>query len=529
MPRNAIRVLRRPKATLAVASGILVGAVVVTTVLSGCTATLGGGGVLNTAGKVEFSNPLAIPPLAASSIDENGTRIFDLTAMAGTTGFTPGVETSTWGFNQSYLGPTIVASRGEKVRVNVTNDIDEPTTVHWHGMHLPARMDGGPHQMVQPGDTWSPEWTVDQPAASLWYHPHPHEGTEDHIEKGLAGMVILSDENERSLNLPRQYGLDDFPVIVQDRRFDSDGEFTTGTRSFIGPIGDQVLVNGTVAPYLDVSTDVVRLRLLNASSARVFDFALDDTRGFELIASDGGLLAESVALRGIRLSPGERAEVLVPLSPGERVTLRSTPPDLGVPEPLSESNAGDDTLDVLQLRAAAELRPLGARPVELADLERMTESDATATREFTLDGLQINGDPMDIDRIDETVELGSTEIWTVRNGMSMPHSFHVHDVQFQVLTVDGESPPPQLAGWKDTIYLEPDVQYRIIMTFTDYSDRNHPYMYHCHLLAHEDSGMMGQFVVVRPGQTAGDIPTSHDSATSTTGRGPRTQELHHDH
>lgn len=528
MPHNATRTLRRPKATIVALSGVLVGTIAVVTALSGCTAMLGGGGVLDTVGKVEFTNPLAIPPLAASTVDENGTRVFDLTATAGTTEFTPGAATSTWGFNQSYLGPTIVASRGEKVRVNVTNALDEPTTVHWHGMHLPARMDGGPHQMVQPGDTWSPEWTIDQPAASLWYHPHPHEETEDHMEKGLAGMVILSDDEERSLGLPRNYGIDDVPVIVQDKRFDSDDQFTTGTRSFMGPIGNEILVNGTPGAYLDVSTDVVRLRLLNASSARVYDFAFDDAREFQLIASDGGLLAESVPLCGIRLSPGERAEILVSLAHGENVTLRSTPPDLGVPEPLTESNAGKDTLDVLELRAA-ELSSVGDLPSTLAKFERMTDSDATVTRDFTLDGLRINGDPMDIGRIDETVELGSTEIWSVRNGMSMPHSFHVHDVQFQVLTVNGDAPPPQLSGWKDTIYLEPDLHYRIIMTFTDYADRNHPYMYHCHLLAHEDSGMMGQFVVVRPGQTAGKPPAAHHAQSSTSGSGPRDQEFHHDH
>jgi len=355
-----------------------------------------------------------------------------------------------------------------------------------------------------------------------------HEETEDHVEKGLAGMVILSDEKERGLALPREYGVDDIPVIVQDKRFDDDGQFTTGTRGFIGPIGDQVLVNGTLAPFLDVSTDVVRLRLLNASSARIYDFALDDAREFALIATDGGLLGKAVPKDAIRLSPGERAEIVVSLSPGEKVTLRSTPPDLGVPQPLSAPNAGEDTLDVLQLRAAEELRALGAVPIKLAEVTRMTGRDAAVTHSFTLDGTQINQRKMDIGRIDEVVEMGSTEIWSVHNNMSMPHSFHVHDVQFQVLTIDGREPPPELAGWKDTVYLEPNGVYRLIMTFTDYADRNHPYMYHCHLLAHEDDGMMGQFVVVRPGQTAGDIPTSH-AATSTTGRGPRIQELHHVH
>jgi FtsP/CotA-like multicopper oxidase with cupredoxin domain len=400
-------------------------------------------------------------------------------------------------------------------------------------------MDGGPHQVVQPGETWSPEWTIDQPAASLWYHPHPHEETEDHVEKGLAGMVILSDQREGSLALPRDYGVDDIPVIVQDKRFEEDGAFTTGTRGFIGPIGNTVLVNGTPGAFLDVSTDVVRLRLLNASSAQVYHFAFDDERTFDLIATDGGLLPKPVPMPGIRLSPGERAEVLVSLSPGERVTLRSTPPELGVADPLSTANAGQDSLDVLELRAADALRPLWPTPVALGKVDPLAENDATVTREFTLDGTQINQQEMDLARIDEVVELGSTEIWSVRNGMSMPHSFHVHDVQFQVLSRDGRTPPPELAGWKDTVYLEPEVEYRLIMTFTDYADRNHPYMYHCHLLAHEDSGMMGQFVVVRPGESAGKPPanhddsahndSAHDDSAHAAGTGPRTQGTHHDY
>lgn len=514
---------------------MLVAAVAITVSLSACSGFFGGAGVVNTVGQVEFTNALAIPQLAPSTIDEDGTRVFDLTAQAGATQFTPGVDTATWGFNQDYLGPTLRASRGEKVRVNVSNELDEPTTVHWHGMHLPARMDGGPHQMVQPGDTWSPEWTLDQPAASLWYHPHPHEATEEHVEKGLAGMVILTDEHEASLGLPREYGIDDIPVIVQDKRFDEDGQFTTDTRGFIGPIGAQVLVNGTPGAYLDVSTDVVRLRLLNASSARIYNFAFSDTREFALIATDGGLLRESAPMHDIRLSPGERAEVLVSLAPGERVTLQSTPGALAIAGALSGANAGDDTLDVLQLRAADDLRPLGIMPTRLSDATPLVESDASVKRSFTLDGFQINQRRMDLSRIDETVELGSTELWSVRNNMSLPHSFHVHDVQFEVLSLGGKAPGPELSGWKDTIYLEPNLDYRILMTFTDYADPDHPYMYHCHLLAHEDSGMMGQFVVVKPGDSAGTPPASHDATahlkttTTTTGHGPRTQELHHDH
>jgi blue copper oxidase len=148
---------------------------------------------VSTGEEVDFEQELAIPPLADSHTDARGTRIFDLTAREGTTALLPGKPTQTWGFNGSYLGPTLRAARGEEVRVNVHDDLDETTTVHWHGMHLPARYDGGPHQPIEPGEIWSPQWRIDQPAATLWYHPHPHGQTEEHINKGLAGMFIFDD------------------------------------------------------------------------------------------------------------------------------------------------------------------------------------------------------------------------------------------------------------------------------------------------------------------------------------------------
>ena len=151
-------------------------------------------------------------------MDADGTRVFDLDTRAGGKEFRPGRTTPTWGFNGGYLGPTLRAERGERVRANVRNSLDEASTVHWHGMHLPAGVDGGPHQMVDFGDRWSPQWTVDQPAASLWYHPHPHGATEKHVQRGLAGMFLLDDEPSAALPLPQRYGVDDLPLIVQDVR-----------------------------------------------------------------------------------------------------------------------------------------------------------------------------------------------------------------------------------------------------------------------------------------------------------------------
>ncbi|MCX7522207.1 multicopper oxidase domain-containing protein [Microbacterium sp. STN6] len=517
---------RRPRATLAAASVAVLATASIALALAGCGSVFGGG-TMNTAGKVHFDTPLPIPPVAKATTDAAGERVFTLAASAGSTEFRPGERTTTWGYNGSYLGPTIVANRGDAVRVDVTNRLTVPTTVHWHGMHLPAAMDGGPHQMVSPGETWSPHWRIDQPAATLWYHPHPHGETLHQVTMGLAGMVILHDEAEEALNLPREYGVDDIPVIVQDRRFDDGGQFTNSTSGFIGPIGDTVLVNGAIGAYLPVTTDVVRLRLLNASAARIYDFGFSDHRSFELIGTDGGLLAAPAAMTGIRLSPGERAEVLVRMEPGERVTLRSTPPKLGVPDSVATMNAGRDTLDIMQLRAADSLTSLGPMPTELVPMARWDAADASVTCTFDMHGTRINDQRMQMDRIDQTVVVDTLEKWVVTNSQNEPHSFHVHDTQFQVASVGGAPPPPELAGWKDTVYLAPETAYVLLLRFSDYTDRNIPYMYHCHLLRHEDGGMMGQFVVVKAGQKAGTPP--EDSTEDRSGYGPRENETNHEH
>ncbi|MGZ8804558.1 MAG: multicopper oxidase family protein [Microbacterium sp.] len=465
------------------------------------------GEVVSTVGAVDFTRPLAIPPLAPSTLDDEGRRHFELTAAASTTEFVEGVPTPTWGFEGSYLGPTIRAEHGEEVVVDVTNELDEATTVHWHGMHLPAKMDGGPHQPVMPGDEWTPTWQVDQPAATLWYHPHPHGSTEEHVARGLAGMFIVTDPLERALGLPREYGIDDIPLIVQDVRFDASGAFAY-RGGFVGSLGDRLLVNGTLDPYLTVATEVVRLRLLNASTARVYDFGFSDGRAFDQIASDGGLLEAPASHTHLRLSPGERAEILISMSPGESVVLRSSPPALGEIVPFGGPDGGADSFDVLQLRAVDELRSSSTTPTTLVPIERWDAADATTTRSFVLDGTSINDRNMELRRVDQTVTVGETEVWNVLNDMPRPHNFHVHGVQFQVAAIDGASPPAEMSGWKDTIYLEPGVPYRLLLRFEDYTDPDVPLMYHCHLLRHEDAGMMGQFVVVRPGEPAGIIAGS---------------------
>lgn len=461
------------------------------------------------AGTASFDRPLSIPELA-DSIVQDGVRIFDLEAREGRTRFVPQGDTPTLGYDGAYLGPTLVAARGERVRVRVHNALDVSTTVHWHGMHLPAAMDGGPHSPIPAGASWTPEWTVDQPAASLWYHPHLHGRTREQVDAGLAGMFLVTDDEEAALPLPRAYGVDDVPIIVQDRSFGADGGFTGGPgMQFDGTLGDTILVNGSVTPHFAVSTERVRLRLLNASSARMYDFAFDDGREFSLIGTDGGLLAAPVTTTDVPLSPGERAEIVVTLSPGEAAVLQSQAPDPAL-------HAGAAAFDVLQLRAAASLSPSPELPGALVPVPAADDADAAARREFVMSGHDINERQMDLGRVDFVAAVDTTEVWTVRNENPLPHSFHVHDTQFRVLTVDGGPPPPRLSGWKDTIALEWDREYRLLVTFEDYADPTTPYMYHCHLLWHEDQGMMGQFLVVEPGQQPdlrrpeGDTDDHHD-------------------
>ena len=452
----------------------------------------------------QFDTPLPIPPLAESEVID-GVRVFQITAQAGRHEFRPGQSTATWGFDGPYGGPTVRAAVGERVAVEVANDLDESTSAHWHGMHLPPDMDGGPHQMIEPGDTWRAEWLIDQAPCTLWYHPHPHGATERHVYRGLAGLFYLdpapgSAEAAVEEQLPHTYGVDDIPVVIGDKSFSDRGELVIDDGgNEVGLLGDVVTVNGVVGPVLRVRAERVRLRLLNASTARTYSLGLPG-RTVTLVATDGGLVREPVELEQVRLSPGERAEVVLAMEPGEEVMLHSFEPELGnVVVPFAVG--ANDAFDVLRIVAEGELSASAEVPGELADFG-LDPASATVRRDFRLSGREINGAEMDMARIDEAIEVDTTEIWTVINDDLSPHNFHVHDVQFEVLSVGGSEPPPELRGRKDTVYLEPGRAVELIMRFEDYADPQWPYMYHCHLLRHEDEGLMGQFVVVNPGEMA---------------------------
>jgi len=456
---------------------------------------------------------LPIPPVA-ETIRDDGRTVVALRAAPGRTDFgQEGGPADTIGLNGSYLGPTIRLRNGDDIRAEVTNALDEMTTLHWHGLHVPAKSDGGPHSMIEPGDTWRPTWTVNQAAGTLWYHSHPHGQTAQQVYRGLAGMLLIDDPEAPDVGLPDQYGVDDIPVIVQDKSFTPDGQLVVDPEPAGGPstgfLGDTIVTNGKIGTYLPVTTEAVRMRLLNASNARVYNFGFSDDRAFDIVASDGGLLPQPVTSQRVQLSPGERAEIVVRLDPGETVSLNSTPPTLGTGD---DARYSPGTFDVLQLRAADTLA--GSPPLArtLSTLPAADPASATTTRTFRVQGRAINGRPMQMARIDFAVPVGTPEVWEVTNQDRQPHNFHVHNVQFRVLSRGGQPPDPAFAGLKDTVYVPPLSTVRLLVEFTQYTDRNWPYMFHCHLLLHEDIGVMGQFVVVKPGETAGRPPHSDHPA-----------------
>lgn len=449
--------------------------------LAGCAGAEGNEGTL------AFRNPLRIPPVLDPKPGPDGVKRFALRLREGRTELLPGKPARTWGINGDHLGPTLRARRGDRVAMSVTNALAEASTLHWHGMRLPAAMDGGPHQMVEPGATWSPEWTVDQPAATTWYHPHPHGRTAVHVYRGLAGMFLLDDEVGDAAGLPRTYGTDDIPLIIQDRKFTEAGELDEDFGGTFGLLGDDVLINGTYDPYFRVTTSRVRFRMLNGSNAHVFIVGFADDREFHVVASDAGLLSRPVAVRRLRISPGERFEIVASFEPGEQVLLKSFP---------GADEIEDGGYDLLKLTAAPRLAPSASLPARLAALAPPAVGERTRT--FKLYGSHINGEPMDMARIDEVVPAGAREVWELDN-ITFSHNFHIHEVVFRILDIDGDQPPGHLRGPKDTVYVPGKTKVRMAVEFGRHTDPKTPYMYHCHILKHEDKGMMGQFVLVPPG------------------------------
>nr|WP_256478139.1 multicopper oxidase domain-containing protein [Corynebacterium stercoris] len=441
---------------------------------------------------------MPIPPLDEGELDGT-TRRFELTAQSGEYEIQPGTMTPTWGFNGAWLGPTLYMRRGERIEMRVHNGVDEPTVVHWHGLHLPAAADGGPALTFDPGETWEPAWDVDQPAATCWYHPHPHEVSALHAYRGLAGGIVIADDESDALGLPQEYGVDDIPVIITDAKFTADGHLDETIDPTYGLLGDTPLVNGITQPRFEATTRRLRLRLVNGATMRFHNLSLGVP--FHVIATDQSLLSAPVEVDEILLSPGERAEIIVDLAPGAQLMLRSTgiPRRGGLPKEAAQGFGFEDTFDLLEIAAPAD----GADPAPLPEgLSAAVDTldGPVAERELRLNGFQINEQSMDMHRVDIVVDHAGRELWHVTNeNDDWPHNFHIHNARFQVAEVkDGAIAFAD--GWHDTISIPPLATVSLLVEFGYYPDPTLAYMFHCHMLFHEDQGMMGQFVVVEPGQ-----------------------------
>jgi bilirubin oxidase len=447
----------------------------------------------------------------------SGTDI-NLTLQNGTHQFYSGINTTTMGANGNILGPTLLLNKGDFVNFTVNNQLADITTIHWHGMHVSAENDGGPHTTIDPNTTWTPSFTILDKAATYWYHPHLHEKTNEHVSKGIAGLIIVKDDEEAILNLPRTYGVDDFPLVIQTKDFDANNEIVVPSNS-----DDVVMVNATIDAALTVPEQVVRFRVLNGSSMRVFNIGLSGNKTFYQIASDGGLLSDNLPSTRLRLAPGERAEILVNFSGmnGQTVFLKSyasefsngiygaTNPGMGAGMTLNGYNPnplnGTD-FDIMQFNVGTVTAiPVTTIASPLVTITPIPEANSNVSRTITMSPAtmgqnQLNGNfylnnvLFDINVINEIIPLNNTEIWSITNNSAIAHPFHIHDVQFYVLDRDGNTPPSSEQGRKDVILVKAQETVRFIAKFEDFSSTV-PYMYHCHMLIHEDGGMMGQFVV----------------------------------
>jgi len=441
--------------------------------------------------------------------------------------FFAGVDSQTMGFSQSYLGPTIRFYRGETTRVSFNNQIGEATTVHGHGLHVSGDVDGGPQGVIAPGATQTVALNIAQQAGTNWYHPHLMSKTAAHVHAGLAGLYLIEDDNARALPLPKAYGVDDIPLIVQDRTF-TGGKmqpYTVDNDALMDGLREATLiVNGTVNARRTVPAGWVRLRLLNASNARFYRFFLAGDAPFYKIATEGGFLNRPVKLTGITMAPGERNEIMVDLTgkpsaelmaeflsaDPEGIDWEATENLLDFVEYLGTFIAADNPVQrVVELIADASLPAVGKLPAQLNDIDFYTVDDRqnAVKRDFVLqmdmaedrgpigpdNMFTINDRAMAMEHINARVELGALELWTITAEM-MPHPFHVHGVSFQILTHNGQPTAAADRGWKDTVVVTTEPT-EILMRFNHPATDAYPYMFHCHVLEHEDLGMMGQFTV----------------------------------
>ena len=461
---------------------------------------------------------------------------FDLNIHESSKQLVTGNQTVTGAINnESFWGPTLFINKGDEVHTNVKNDLKESTTLHWHGMHLPAVMDGGPHQIIPAGTLWQPYWTVMNQAATLWYHPHLHETTQAQITKGIGGFIIVKDPAESVLALPRTYGLDDIVLALTSRSYNATSNTFVTPPASNRVYGDYMLTNGTPNAQITLPKQVVRLRILNAEIERGYNLGIENSTGvtktFYVIGNDGGLLNAPVAVTRLPIHVGERYEILVDLS---SETVDSTldikaynnSKSINFPEGVSNSFPGGEpgttgtfgsllnntTFNVLHINVGAattSTTPILTIPSTLVNNTYWTAKDATVTR-ATIN--ITNGQPgpasvpfnfdnttYSLTMTPKVVNLDDIEKWTIANTNPavFGHAFHLHDIEFKIISRNSQAPAAYESGWKDTFFISKNETVSFVGKFDDYADSDvtHPYMYHCHFGGHEDGGMMGQFIV----------------------------------
>jgi FtsP/CotA-like multicopper oxidase with cupredoxin domain len=413
----------------------------------------------------------------------------------------PGRSTGLITFGGVYPSPTLRVRRGDVFDLRLENRLAEATNVHWHGLAVPADADGYPTDIVAPGVARQYRFQIVERAGTYWYHPHPDRRTAAQVYGGMAGFLIVEDEEERSLGLPA--GEQDIPLLLQDRRSTLDGSFRyapTPMDLMSGYLGDAVLVNGTPDAEIAVAATVYRLRLLNGSNARIFRLAFDDGRTFQVIAGDGGLLESAIPATECFLSPGERVEILVDVSHdaiGRSLRLVSLPftaqgrmgPGMGMGG--ASQGAAFSLLRVTVARPGAAL----TTPLRLLPTPRLDPARAEVRRRFVMDmrmppftgAFTINGRSFDPSRVDVRSERGAIESWEVTNASTEPHPFHVHATQFQVVRRSSGPLGPHEGGLKDTVLVWPGETVELALRFEHHAGL---YVLHCHNLEHEDAGMM---------------------------------------
>lgn len=438
--------------------------------------------------------------------------------------------------SNTYLGPSIVWNYGHQIHTEVKNNLPHPTTTHWHGAHVPVHADGGPHQLIEIDSTWKIDFEVKDKSATMWYHPHAMGTTYEQVQMGMSGMLYVEDSpslHDDSLLLaihnliPHSYGADDFPLIIQTKRFirDSTGTLiikggccTGGSAGYKDKY--QYVINGVIDPYLEVPANMVRLRILNGDAKFSFNLGVGSPdyvpEEFQFIATDAGYTDSSYAMNDVLIPPGARTEWLLDLRGRAGDTLylinyANTIPNGVIGNPTLTNNYATDTtlLKLIVTPNTLPPSPIASFPIALHPLETPAYYSYTKRRakEFTGTGpYLIDNTTMDMMVVNDTILLDSTEIWTITNNTRVGHPWHIHDIHFFVteildshnVAIDPNSMPHIFKGPLDDVLILPGWKLTYVAKFEDYGTSiaaDSSYMYHCHILPHEDNGMMGQFVV----------------------------------